>query len=66
MKKRDVELILRPLGFVQKGGGSHDKWTFYLTGQAIVVPRHRDINEFTAQGIIRKAKQIAKEAKGAK
>ncbi|GII78620.1 hypothetical protein Sru01_36020 [Sphaerisporangium rufum] len=32
-------------------GGSHDKW--YVGGEAVIVPRHNEINELTAKRILR-------------
>ena len=55
MKKRDVEKRLKDYGWkLARNGASHDVWT---NGQiAVTVPRHREINELTAKGILRKAK----------
>ena len=54
MKKRDLEKKLKELGWWNAGtGAKHDKWT---NGKdAIPVPRHSEINEFTARGIIKNA-----------
>lgn len=43
------------LGFVREGG-NHELWT--IGGERLVIPRHRDINERTAQGIIDRAKEV--------
>jgi mRNA interferase HicA len=61
MKKKDLEKELRNLGFWQTEGGKHDKWTNGV--EAIPVPRHKEINEFTAKGIIKSAKKYQKETK---
>ena len=37
-------------------GGSHEIWT--LGGQRLVIPRHREINERTAEGILADARRI--------
>lgn len=57
VKKRDLEKRLRELGFWLDGGGKHDKWTDGI--YTIPVPRHREINEFTAKGILNQAEKIA-------
>ncbi len=63
MKKRDLIRQLREiakaadteLGFIREGA-NHEIWT--IGGQRLVIPRHREINERTAQGIIKKAKEV--------
>lgn len=37
-------------------GGNHEIWT--MGGGRLVIPRHGEINELTAQGIIKKAREI--------
>lgn len=54
MKRRDVEKILRERGWWQVEGAKHDKWTNGII--ATTVPRHSEINEFTAKGIIKIAR----------
>ena len=51
MKKRDLEKKLKALGWwLDRNGSSHDIWT---NGHiATTVPRHREINELTAKGIL--------------
>lgn len=57
MKKRDLEKKLRELGFWPDGGTKHDKWT---NGDFVtMVPRHREINELTAKGILKDAEKAA-------
>jgi mRNA interferase HicA len=56
-----LERELKSLGFWQVDGGKHDKWTNGV--ESIPVPRHREINEFTAKGILKSAKQFQKEKK---
>lgn len=58
MKKRDLEKILKNLGFWLVQGSKHDKWTDGI--DSIAVPRHQEINEFTAKGIIKQAEAIVK------
>lgn len=58
MKKKDIEKELRSLGYWYSGGSKHDKW-INKRGATIIVPRHREINEFTARGILRDAKRGA-------
>jgi mRNA interferase HicA len=59
MKRRDLEKALRDLGWWPlRSRGKHDVWT---DGENVVaVPRHREINELTAKGILRKAKGESK------
>ncbi|WP_251612942.1 type II toxin-antitoxin system HicA family toxin [Senimuribacter intestinalis] len=53
MKKRDLEKKLKKAGWrFLRNGGEHDIWTDGKNVEA--VPRHREINETTAKGIIRK------------
>ena len=54
MKKRDLERFLKDQGWWQIEGTKHDKWT---NGELVtMVPRHTEINEFTAKGIMKIAK----------
>ncbi len=65
MKKRDLVKRLRKIAkagnteltFVREGG-NHEIWT--IRGERIVIPRHREINEHTANGIIKKAQEVTK------
>lgn len=38
---------------LDRSGGPHDVYRNILTGKRAPVPRHREINEFTARAIIR-------------
>jgi mRNA interferase HicA len=61
VKRRDLEKKLKQLGWWKIDGSKHDKWT---NGRdCIAVPRHSEINEFTARGIIREAENY-NEVKG--
>ena len=57
MKKRDLvkklKSMAREAGFelVFEGGSKHDKYR--VNGEMIVVPRHKEINEITAQEILK-------------
>ncbi len=52
---------IAPFGFWQVSGSKHDKWT---NGQdSIAVPRHREINEYTAKAIIKEAELAKKRGK---
>jgi mRNA interferase HicA len=55
VKKKDLEKALKKLGWEFKNhGGNHDIWS---KGDRIMpIPRHREINEITAKGILKKAK----------
>jgi predicted RNA binding protein YcfA (HicA-like mRNA interferase family) len=56
MKHRDLTSRLSELGWWQVSNkGPHEKWTNGMENKA--VPRHKEINEFTAQGIIRFAEK---------
>lgn len=61
MKKRDLEQVLKAMGFQLVGGSKHDKWC--IEELCTLVPRHKEINEITARQIIKQAKKI-KEIKG--
>ncbi len=52
MKRRELEERLRELGWkLFRHGGKHDVW---VRGEReIVVPRHAEINEYTAKAILR-------------
>lgn len=55
MKRRDLEKKLRELGWhLARHGANHDVWT---RGECeLVVPRHVEINEYTAKAILREAR----------
>ena len=56
MKKRDLEKRLRGLGwYFLRSGGKHDIWTNGTETEQL--PRHREVNEFTARGILGTATQ---------
>ena len=56
MKHRDLTARLQKLGWWQiPNRGPHEKWT---NGEDMkAVPRHKEINEFTALGILRFAER---------
>ncbi len=55
MKRRDLERQLRELGWhLTRHGGRHDVWA--KGDRELVVPRHVEINEYTARGILREAR----------
>ena len=53
MKRKDLIKKLEEAGFVfDRHGGSHD---LYKRGEDVeIIPRHKEINEQTARGILRK------------
>ncbi len=54
MKRRDLEKKLHDLGWrLVRHGGRHDVWA--KGERELVVPRHGEINEFTAKAILREA-----------
>ena len=42
-------------GWVREGA-NHEVWT--IGDERLVIPRHREINEYTAKGIIKKAEEV--------
>ena len=54
MKRKEVEKKLRRAGWVlARHGGHHDIWS---DGEReIALPRHNEINEYTAKSIIKEA-----------
>lgn len=63
MKRQELEKRLKKLGWwFKKHGGSHDIWT---NGEIIEsVPRHNEINEFTARSILKNAEKGRPEKGG--
>jgi mRNA interferase HicA len=52
MKRRDLERALRELGWsLVRHGGRHDVWA--KGERELVVPRHVEINEYTARAILK-------------
>jgi mRNA interferase HicA len=56
MKRRDLERKMKNLGYWSlREGGNHTVWT---NGKVnIPIPRHAEINERTAQGILKQARR---------
>jgi mRNA interferase HicA len=55
MKRRDLEKRLARLGWrFARHGARHDVWT--KGEREIPIPRHNEINEYTATGILKRAK----------
>jgi len=54
VKRKELEKKLRRAGWeLSRRGGRHDIWT---NGESeIAVPRHNEINEYTAKSIIKEA-----------
>jgi hypothetical protein len=67
MKKRDLERRMSRLAkeygieITTKHGGNHDKW--YINSDAVPIPRHNEIKENTAKGILRTWEEMLAEAK---
>ncbi|GAA0443691.1 hypothetical protein Acor_27620 [Acrocarpospora corrugata] len=65
MKKRDLERRMRGLAkeygveVTVKQGGNHEKWI--AGSEAIPIPRHNEVRENTAKGILRDWEQILVE-----
>ncbi|PWB79978.1 MAG: toxin-antitoxin system, toxin component, HicA family protein [Candidatus Methylomirabilota bacterium] len=54
MKRRDLEKRLRALGWnLVRHGARHDVWSD--GEQEIAIPRHNEINEYTAKAILKEA-----------
>lgn len=68
MKRRELLRRLRAiatsadlvLDFVREGA-NHEIWR--IGNERIVIPRHRDVNERTADGILRRAREVAADDK---
>ncbi|MEN9992508.1 MAG: hypothetical protein RLY83_78 [Actinomycetota bacterium] len=66
MKKRDLEKAIRAMAIqaglelLFVGGTKHDK--FVLDGKNILIPRHREINELTANSILNQAQKYLDES----
>jgi predicted RNA binding protein YcfA (HicA-like mRNA interferase family) len=57
VKRRDLEMKLRELGWeLVRHGARHDVWS--KGEHEIPVPRHNEINEYTAKGILREAQGV--------
>jgi mRNA interferase HicA len=55
MKRRDLERQLKELGWrFSHHGGEHDRWTNGKEQES--VPRHKEIKEYLARKILKKAK----------
>ena len=55
MRRRDLERQLRDLGWIlARHGARHDIWA--NGDRELVVPRHVEINEYTARAILREAR----------
>ena len=64
MKKRELLKRLRMIAAsadlaldLVRQGANHEIWR--IGRERIVIPRHREVNEFTAEGILRKAREVA-------
>jgi mRNA interferase HicA len=57
MKRRDLERALRDFGWrLARNGSRHDIWG--KDESELAVPRHSEINEYTAKAILREAKGV--------
>jgi len=56
MKRKDIDKALRKAGWVIIHGGNHDlAWHPQKPGVKIPIPRHTEVNEQTARGILKQA-----------
>jgi predicted RNA binding protein YcfA (HicA-like mRNA interferase family) len=54
MKRKDLEIRLKKLGWsLIRRGAKHDIWE--KGDSALAVPRHNEINEYTAKAILKEA-----------
>lgn len=68
MKKRELLRRVRAIAtsadlaleFVREGA-NHEIWR--IGSERIVIPRHREVNERTAEGILRRAREVAADDK---
>jgi len=55
MKRKDLEKVLRNRGWeLARHGSKHDIWTDGIL--EVAVPRHREINEYTAKALLQLTK----------
>ena len=66
MKKRELMKRLRAIAAAAevdmeflREGANHELWS--LGGQRLIIPRHREINERTAHGIIKTAQEMTRD-----
>jgi hypothetical protein len=71
VKKQDLMKKLRAIAKAAdkdldlvRQGANHEIWT--IGSERLVIPRHREVNEHTAQGIIRKAQEVNADDKKSK
>lgn len=56
MKRKDIDKALRKAGWIIIHGGNHDLAQHpQMPGVKIPIPRHTEVNEQTAKGILRQA-----------
>lgn len=56
MKRREIVRLLKKAGWVITPGGNHDMATHpEKPGLKIPIPRHNEVNEHTARGILEDA-----------
>lgn len=56
MKRKDIDKALKKAGWVIVHGGSHDLAKHpQKPGYSIPIPRHSEVNEYTARGILEQA-----------
>jgi mRNA interferase HicA len=59
VKRSDLERELKKAGWwFERHGGSHDIWT--NGADQTQVPRHREINEYTAKSILRLVRGVSR------
>ena len=57
MKRRDLERQLQEMGWsFTRRGRRHDIWA--KSEREIPIPRHNEINEYTAKAILKEAKEV--------
>ena len=60
MKYHKLVRAVTKLGWYQDKGKKHEKYRHDATSKTIQIPRHKEINEITAQRILKEAKDYIK------
>ncbi|MBI5814638.1 MAG: type II toxin-antitoxin system HicA family toxin [Nitrospinae bacterium] len=55
MKRRDLERALKAMGYTHIGGSKHERWVNKSGSYTAAVPRHKEIEEGLAKGILKQA-----------
>jgi predicted RNA binding protein YcfA (HicA-like mRNA interferase family) len=58
LKKRDLIKLVEKLGWYFDKGKKHDKMSHPNVKYKLIIPRHNEIDNYTAQGIIEDAEKV--------